>query len=102
MARNALLVDFKEECIAVAVDEDAFNRLEVPRCFSFAPTLLTASAVVHHPPRLQSFGKRFPRHIGDHEDCIAFRVLGYCKDEATLIEFDGVEDIHTFQYADAL
>ena len=86
MACGAFLLDFKKQRVAVAIDVDAFHRLEVTGGFAFTPAFFTAAAIVYHFSGFQGFNERFPIHKGDHEDFVGIGVLGNRRDQSLFVE----------------
>src|SRR6266550_3119723 len=57
------LMDFEENRIVVAIEEDFLHFLHVARLFAFAPELVAAAAKVDGPFRTNGFLERFLVHV---------------------------------------
>jgi hypothetical protein len=72
---TADLVDLQEKRVAVAVDVNPVNLLDVAAFFAFAPQFVSAAAVVNGVTEFQRFFVAFLVHIRHHQDFAGFIIL---------------------------
>ncbi len=70
------LFDFEQDRVAIAVDIDRADKLDVAALLALAPELLPAAAVIDGLAGPQRFGVAFRVHVGHHQHLAARRVLG--------------------------
>lgn len=87
VAGRAGLVDQKQEGVAVAVEQDAPDFLNVARGFSFHPELLPRSAPVSGITSFDCTCQTFMVHIGHHEDFFGTFILGDGRNKSFIVEF---------------
>jgi hypothetical protein len=73
--RTANLLDLDQERIAVAIDIDFMDLLNVAALFALAPKLLAAAAIVHSVTKLKGLAVAFFVHIGHHENLTSLVIL---------------------------
>ena len=72
----AHLIDAKQNGVAVAIDVDGLDELDVAAFLALAPQLLSAATVVDGPTRGQRLRVALGVHIGHHQDFAGGGVLG--------------------------
>src|SRR6185437_1169790 len=73
----ALLADFEQDRISIAIDEHRLHLLRVPAFLPFAPEAVAAAAEIDRLAAGERFGEAFRAHIGQHQD---FTRLGILSD----------------------
>ena len=82
MAGGAVLLDFNDKGIFVAVGVDGFDFLGVPGGLAFHPIFLTASGPEVRLAGLDGIAERVGVHIGDHKEFAGGIVGDYSRDQA--------------------
>ena len=75
VARCALLANLQEDCVRITVDEDLFNRLNVPAHFTLAPKSLSTATIVDSLSAIDRFVECLSVHIGQHQHFIGLSIL---------------------------
>ena len=76
-SRIALLADFEQNRIAVAINEDLQDVLPIAAFFPLAPEPTAAATVIHGPAGCHRFSETFGVHVGKHEDGARLGVLSH-------------------------
>ncbi len=88
-AAGAVLTDFENEGVLIAVGENLFHSLRVARSGALMPELLATAGEIYCLADLEGLAEGFLVHVGDHKDLVGVRVLGDRDDEAAFVEFRG-------------
>lgn len=88
-ASRAVLADFEDERILVAVGQDLLDDLGVARGRALVPELPAAAGKIDRLTDFKGLAERFLVHVGDHEDLVRVRILRDRDDETILVELRG-------------
>ena len=93
MAGNPGLRDQQQDRVAVAIEPQFDEALDLPGGFALAPQPVAAPAEIADAAGGERLGDRRPVHPGEHQDVPAFGVLGDGGDQAGGIEAQRREQI---------
>ena len=88
MAGFTGLFDLQENGIAVTVQFERAELLQMTAGFPFFPEGLTGAAEIGAVPRFQRLFNGFRVHIGHHHHLSADHIVGHRGDESSFIKFD--------------
>ncbi len=88
MARDARLMNFHEQRIAVAIVENRLDLLNVAAGFAFLPKFLATAAVKPRVTRFDCFLERFGVHVGEHQNLPTVVRLHNRGNKPVLVEFN--------------
>jgi hypothetical protein len=75
MANTPFLLHQKQQRVIIAIYEDAFNFLRVPRRFTFHPQLVSGAAPVMSVTRTQRLLQRFLVCVSQHKQLFRLKIL---------------------------
>ena len=88
-AARAVLADFEDECVLIAVREDFLHDLSVAGGGALVPELLSAARKVNGFADGERLAEGFFVHVSDHQHFIRLCVLSDGDDEPVFVEFRG-------------
>src|SRR6516162_1357457 len=92
MACRTKRLDFDKYCILITIQADPSDLLEVSRCLSFVPELLTAAAPEVRFVPLERELKCFLIHVCDGEHLASTRVLNDSRYKAVRPKFRAIQN----------
>ena len=88
MTGDALLINYKQKCVAVTIETELAQQLNLPGRLAFSPEPAARPRPVTGPAFAQGCANRIAVHPGNHEDFARIMLLGYGSNEAIWIKFD--------------
>ena len=91
----ALLIDFEQESVAVAVVESFADILSISRCLPLAPEFLAGTAPVPHATALESSAQSVFVHPRHHQHLACRYFLGDDRHQPVAVVADGSKGFFT-------
>src|SRR5579859_109930 len=92
MASDALLVDLQQQRVAVAIDQETLQSLDLARALALAPQAPARARPIADTAGAQGLGHCLGIHPGHHQYLAGIVLLGDGGDQAGPVELDGVQD----------
>ncbi len=73
---GANLIDLQQQRVAIAIEPERHQMLDMPGCFALAPQRPAGTRPIGHPARRQSLAQRVAVHPGQHQNLAAAAPLG--------------------------
>lgn len=96
MTGHSHLVNFKEQCIPIAIQTHLSNILVVAAGLPLQPESLPLSAVKPGLTALQGAPQRLLIHPGHHQNLVIFHILHNCRNQAGSVKFNSIDKIYQF------
>ena len=82
MTGDALLINYKQKCVAVTIETELAQQLNLPGRLAFSPEPVARPRPVTGPAFAQGCANRIAVHPRHHQDFASIMLLGYRSDEA--------------------